>query len=190
MKNFILALTLSLISNILFSAENTSLGTTSFTITKKNAVNSLFLAIEDIEGFLDNFTPVGSKITKPVISGNNIEFVVSKTILFITKKARFNADVSITRSTSFCPSSSTAGFELYLDLSKSEALITNNIENFVMDFCISENGPDKATLTTKSYLRKASTFDNVFMGNIIVTEISNQIPALIKALKIVTAKQN
>lgn len=189
MKKLISVLLFVLLSTMVCAADNVKIGDANFIIQKTQAVNAVYSAIDDMEGFLENFKPVGAQISKPRIIGNNLEFVVKKTVMMITKTARLNADVSVIKKVNFCAQTSTTGFEIYFDLAKSDALVSNNIDAIIMDFCITEKGPNQIQVSARGFVTKAPTFDGLLIGPMMIKEIGNQIPALVQALKIHVGNQ-
>ena len=189
MKKATLVLASFLLSSLSAMAASTvGIGNNTFEVKRSHALNAVFSAVNDMPGFLKNYKPKGAQVSGLNVSGDNLEFTVSKTILMITKSARVNADVSVDEQNSACPQGSVAGFKVNFDLGKSEQVVVDNVDSIRMDFCVSEKTPDQLTITSKGFLVQGPNYDKL-IGGMIVGEISNQVPALVQAFKTHIEKQ-
>lgn len=169
-------------------AATVKLGETAFELKRPNAINAVISASTDISGFLRNFKPQGAQISRLQVSGDNLEFVVTKKILMISKSARVNADVDVARNNPNCPALAATSFQVSLDFDKSDDLVADNIDTVRMDFCVFEPVPDQIRVTAKGFLTQGPRYDSI-IGGVMVSEISNQIPALVQAFKLHVVNQ-
>ncbi len=188
MKKSTLLLTTLLLSSFSAMAATVGIGNSTFEVKRPHALNAVYSAVDDMPGFLKKFKPKGAQISGLSVHGDNLEFTVTKNVLMITRSARVNADLTVDEKNPACPQGSVAGFKVNFDLGKSEQVVVDNVDSIRMDFCVSEKNPDQLTITSKGFLVQGPKYEKL-IGGMIVSEITNQVPALVQAFKTHIEKQ-
>lgn len=183
MKNILLVLCLLLSSALAFAGDTFPLKEVKFDLKTENVELKTREALADPEPILIAYEPVDAVITNKVVRGNVIEFDATKSILGVKKTGHVYGILTIIPKDELCPNR-LMGYALLFDLTKSSALISDNIDKLTATLCFDKKTDSILLGHSKGLMHKGDDY-NPIEGQVIRTFIDNQVEPIIKALKTV-----
>lgn len=164
-----------------FAIDTFPMKEVNFEISTQNVVIKTAEALTRPDEILKVYQPADATVTNKKVIGSEIQFDVSKSILGVRKSAHVIGVLSLVRDDQAC-SKSLMGYNLSLDISRSSALVSDNIEKLTAVLCFSQKAKsDKIFGHVKGLIHKGSDYGPI-VGGVIKSFIDNQIDPLIAAL--------
>lgn len=127
------------------------------------------------------FNPTGAVISNKVVKDNEITFDAKKTIMMISKTVKVKARFDIEESSQICDASQ-LGYIINVDLTGSDELIYDNVENLEAHVCLKELNKSQVNITVSGKMYRGASYSKM-TGGIARDMIEGQIEPLIEALK-------
>lgn len=179
-KSSKIILALILCSASAFSAEKISLPLINFELMSSNVHEKMELVLMSPENMLKRYRPSGAKITKKYVDRSQVQFYAEKTVYLYTKKVFIKGYFTVEKNQA-CVSKDDTGYIANMDLFGSDLIITDNIEKYTAQICVSKISQDKAFVKVKANLHKSFNYSSI-VGPIITDILSAQTGAFIEAI--------
>ena len=164
------------------AADHSIVTNTSFAVSTASASESFEDTVLTTEGFLKRFDPSGVEIKRKVINGNAFEYLVVKKFLGIAKEVEMIGTMNFERTTNGCSNNETAYLGT-IDLTGSQPIITDNIENFTLLLCLTEKSKNSLSVKVRSTLYYKGEKLGFIVEKFVTSVIKDQVEAIISAIK-------
>jgi alpha-D-ribose 1-methylphosphonate 5-triphosphate synthase subunit PhnG len=165
----------------LSAAEYFSAPDTRFNLNSEEVSEKFESAVLNPEGILKRFNPTGAVIERKLVRGSYIEFMATKKVMGISKKVFVRGELTTERSSVGCLKNELA-YAAKMDFSKSDAVLSDNIDSLQMNICITEKSDKILSVRVQSKLLKGYKYGRV-MGTIAKEIIEAQIDPIVSAIK-------
>lgn len=179
MKNS-LVLFLFLSAPFISANESVAIQPIKFQITAADALNKFEQTMKYPESLLKRYTPVGAKISKKQVSQNQMSFIATKTVLFISKSVYVNG-VFDSREDSRACAKNDIGYNLEMSFSASDRLVSDNVERIQATLCLKPLSENKISGIAHSKIIIGNNYSNT-LGPVAINLVKEQVPALVDAL--------
>lgn len=132
------------------------------------------------EGMLTRFKPVGAIISNKKVSQNEISFIATKNVLFISKSVHVNGILESNEVNEKC-SKDDVGYVLKMRFDSSDSLVTNNVESLEAIICLHSKSDTKLIGNVQSKIIIGNHYSNT-LGPVAINLIKAQITPLLNAL--------
>lgn len=160
--------------------ESFSIDAIKFEVKQSNALVSIEKVLRNPTNLIKSYKPVGASISNRVIRRNEVSFIASKTILFLTKKVSVKSVFSVDDSSHICPADQ-IGYVLNVNFVGSDDIVTDNIDQLDAHFCLKEKSNSLVTVKVGGSIVKGPSY-NVITGQVARNMIEAQMGALVAAL--------
>lgn len=150
-------------------------------IKAPNVMDKMQAAINNPEGVLNRYTPVGGTIKNKVVHNNEVSFVMTKKVLIITKTFKVHFTVDMHEEINICPANQ-LGYKYKVELDGSDDLVTDNVDRLEFNICITKKDENSAIATVGGYIYKGSNYSEP-VGSIAKNTIQDQVDPFVKAIK-------
>jgi hypothetical protein len=179
MTKLVITLTIFLANN-LYAQDFFSIPENKFQIKSVNALEKLELTLKYPEKFLKRFKPEGAIITEKFVSNNNIRFIATKKVLFISKSALVNGNLDSFQENTGCAKNE-IGFKLVLNFDGSDGIVVDNIDRLEAKICATNIGTNQLIGSVKGRIYKGNNYSSA-VGMVAKDIIEAQINPLLRAL--------
>lgn len=176
-----LAIFISLISFNLFAADVFVVAPFKVEIKATNVSDKIKTAINNPEGVLNRYTPIGGAVKNKKVQKNEVTFTMTKKVLIISKTFNVKFIVDIHPATNICPGSE-EGYKYQVDLNQSDDLVSDNINQLEFDICLKEMSDTNVIATVKGKLYKGAGYSEP-VGSIAKSTIEDQVVPFVDAIK-------
>jgi len=152
-----------------------------FEIRGTDALLHLEDSIQSPGEILEIFQPAGGEISRRVVRGNEISFVATKRILFLSKSVRVHGILDSQIRPDICPSGE-VGHQAIFDLSNSDAILSDSYSVLETNICLKELTPTVVRGRVMGRLYLGNNYSRT-LGPSIRDVVEAQVPAFIKALE-------
>ncbi|MES2526699.1 MAG: hypothetical protein V4598_06410 [Bdellovibrionota bacterium] len=173
MKTILSALVL-LVSTSVFARQSIPLSPINFQISAAHALSKFDQVVQDPEGILKRFTPVGVKIRNKQVSQNEVSFTAIKTVLFVSKAVYVHGRLESREVSRGC-------YSLSMRFESSDPLVTNNVDELKASICVREDSESKISGQIKSQIITGDRYSRT-LGPLAVNLIRDQVQPLLSAL--------
>jgi len=176
-----LAIFISLISFNLFAADVFVVAPFKVESKAANVSDKIKSAINNPEGVLNRYTPIGGAVKNKKVQRNEVTFTMTKKVLIISKTFNVKFIVDIHPVANICPGDE-VGYKYLVDLNQSDDLVSDNISQLDFDICLKENSETSVTATVKGKLYKGAGYAEP-IGSIARSTIEDQVVPFVDAIK-------
>jgi hypothetical protein len=174
-------LVLFLISLNIYAADSFDVPAIKVEINATDVMNKINRVINNPEGVLVRYVPVGGTYKNKKVSNNQVSFIMTKKVLIITKTFLVNFLVDIHPTKNVCKNNE-AGFKYVVDLNGSDDLVIDNIDRLEFDICLKENNSSSVTANVSGKIFKGQNYSEP-VGTIAKNTIQDQVDPFVKAIK-------
>ncbi len=185
MKSFVILFLISL------SIEaGTYFPTSALNITLKaeNLLDKINRVIDAPQDVLEQYAPVGGKVTDKVVNGHTFSFVMTKKVLIITKTFKVYGELQIKNEGVVCAKDE-IGLNYAVDLNGSDDLVLDNVKKLDFDICLAMKSSSEANAKVTGKVFKGDRYAEP-LGSIARSMIEDQVGPFVKALQSVLSKMN
>jgi hypothetical protein len=175
-----LAVFLFLSAPFVAANDSVAMAPIKFQITTEDALAKFEQTIKSPEGLLKRYKPVGAKISRKQVSQNQMSFVATKTVLFISKSVYVNGILDAHEDSKSCAKNE-MGYSLEMSFDASDRIVSNNVERIQATLCLKELADNKITGVAHSKIIIGNNYSST-LGPVAVNLVKEQVPALLDAL--------
>lgn len=175
-----IALFLFLAAPFVAANDSVAIAPIKFQITADNALSKVEQTVRSPEGLLKRYNPVGAKITRKQVSQNQMSFVATKTVLFISKSVYVNGIFDSHEDHKSCAKNE-VGYAIEMNFDASDGLVSNNVESIQATICLRSVAENKIVGTAHSKIIIGKNYSNT-LGPVAINLVKDQVPALLDAL--------
>ncbi|MGZ3789873.1 MAG: hypothetical protein ACXVLQ_15145 [Bacteriovorax sp.] len=179
MKKMMIFLML-LVAPAVFANQSVELSPISFHVSADDALSRFEQTILYPEGMLTRFRPVGAKISNKQVSQNEISFVATKNVLFISKSVHVNGVLESSEDKEACRNED-VGYSLKMHFDSSDALVRNNVEELQATICLHSQSATELAVLVQSRIIIGNNYSKA-IGPIAINLIKKQVSPLLNAL--------
>lgn len=150
-------------------------------IKAKDVKNKIQDAINNPEGVLNRYSPVGGTYKNKVVEKNEVSFVMTKKVLMFSKTFKVHFLVDIHPTSGVCKGND-EGYKYTVDLNGSDSLVIDNIDRLEFDICIKENSTESVTAQISGKIYKGNGYSEP-IGSIAKGTIQDQVDPFVKAIR-------
>ena len=148
--------------------------------TAENALTKFEETILNPEGMLIRYQPVGAKISAKHVVQNEISFIATKSVLFISKSVHVHGVLESFADKTSCTENE-AGYSLKMHFDSSDTLVTNNVEGLEAIICLDSKFGNEIVGHVRSKIIIGNNYSQT-LGPIAIKLIKEQVSPLINAL--------
>lgn len=163
-----------LVSSSVFARESIPLAPINFQISATQALSKFNQVVQNPEGILRRFTPVGVKVRNKQVSHNEISFNAIKTVLFVSKSVYVHGILESREVSRGC-------YNLKMRFESSDQLVTNNVDELRANICVREDSESKISGQIKAQIITGDRYSRT-LGPIAVNLIKDQVQPLLTAV--------
>lgn len=163
-----------LVSFSALARQSIPLAPIAFRVSASSALSKFEQVVLQPENLLRRYRPVGVKISNKHVAGNEVSFVATKTVLFISKSVYVHGILESRDSGRGC-------YNLRMHFESSDALVTNNVSEMQAQICVKEESDSKLTASVRSQIITGDRYSST-LGPMAVNLIKEQVQPLITAL--------
>lgn len=179
MKTIVILLLL-IVAPSVFAKQSVVLSPITFQVSADDALFKLEKTLLYPEGLLNRFRPVGAKISKKRVSQNVVNFIATKSVLFISKSVYVNGVLDSIVDNRSC-SKMDVGYSLKMNFDSSDDLVTNNVEELQAIICLHSQSNSKLAGIVRVRIILGDKYSNA-LGPIAINLIKDQVSPLLNAL--------
>ncbi len=150
-------------------------------IQAPNVMKKIEVAIENPEGVLRRYTPVGGKIKNKEVSRNQVSFDMTKKVLILNTTFSVKITIDIKANDKICPNDQT-GYVYAADLAGSDGIVYDNIDSLKFQICIKPVSSTEVTANVSGVLVKGRGYTEP-VGSIAKNTIEDQVDPFVEAIK-------
>ncbi len=163
-----------MVSSSVYARESIALAPINFSISAAQALSKLDQVVNNPEGILKRFRPVGVKVSNRQVSHNEISFTAIKTVLFISKSVYVHGVLETSDVSPGC-------YNLKMRFDSSDSLVTNNVDELRARLCVREDSDSKISGQIKAQIITGDRYSRT-LGPIAVNLIKDQVQPLLTAV--------
>lgn len=148
-------------------------------VPSENLTNIIVSLIQNPESVLTRYRPEGISVKNKIISGNQIEFLATKSVLGISRTVLYKGSLEIVE---LQKKNNNPCFKATQDFTGSGELIIENIEKMELTFCLQELKNNKTEALIKPVLTKGRNPGGM-LGGVATNLIIDQVDPVITAIK-------
>lgn len=152
----------------------------SFQVIAPDVLSKLEDSLKYPEGILKRYKPTGARISQKEVSQNQINFVATKSVLFISKSVFVSSVLEMQDNDKSCAPGE-KGYRLSLSFDGSDRLVTDNIDHLEADLCVRVESGKKMNGVVKPKILLGKDYSST-LGPIAVNLIKDQVTPLIESL--------
>lgn len=180
MKTIVILLLFIVAPSVFAKQQSIALSPINFQVNANDALFKLEKTLLYPEGLLNRFRPVGAKISNKRVSQNVVNFVATKSALFISKSVYVNGILDSNVDNRSC-SKEDVGYSLKMNFDSSDDLVTNNVEELQAIICLHSQSNSKLAGIVQVRIILGNKYSNT-LGPIAINLIKDQVPPLLNAL--------
>lgn len=174
------ALLLFLAAPFVSANDSVAIAPIKFQIIADNALSKVEQTMKSPEGLLKRYKPVGAKISRKQVSQNQMSFVATKTVLFVSKSVYVNGILDSHEDSKSCAKNE-VGYSLEMNFDASDRLVSNNVERIQATLCLKELATNKVSGVAHSKIIIGKEYSSA-LGPVAIGLVKEQVPALLDAL--------
>lgn len=169
-----------ILSTVTAFAQSIPMAPVNFQVNSDQALSKFEAAISHPEDVLRRFRPAGVKISNKQVSGNEISFTATKTVLLISKSVYVHGVFESNEVSRGCSRDEKA-YNLRMHFPSSSRLVTDNVQELRALVCLRENSSSNISGQVRAQIIKGSRYSNT-LGPMAVNLIKDQVAPLLRAL--------